>query len=596
MTTFVGQWLKNRTLATRVVLSTLAVLVPAVGLLVAYLVHATRENTIDQSVGHARSTIHQFQTLREYYTAHVIKKVRGQTTLRVGEDHKTREDTVPLPATMIHDLSDEFARSAEGAQFKLYSSFPFPGRSQRVLDEFGREALTHFQSAADDTFVRVVKVNGEDVVRVAVADRMTSSACVDCHNSHAQSPKKDWKLGEVRGVLEITTPIGTELRRNEATVRNASLFILGGGAGAICLVCLVLRFVSARLRRTVVVLEAVAEGDLSQRLDMDGKDEVSAMGIALDRALNTMSDTIRSIGQNAEALSGSGEELAAVSQQLGANAEETSAQAGVVSAAAQQVSASAQTVAAGVEEMNAATREIANNAHEATTVASTAVRMVETTNLTVAKLGASSSEIGQVIKVITSIAEQTNLLALNATIEAARAGEAGKGFAVVAHEVKELAKETARATEDIGRKIEAIQRDSKAAVEAIGQIGTIITQIHGSQTTIAGAVEEQTATTSEITRNVSEAAKGSAEIAHNITAVAEAAQSTTEGASQTQQAAADLARMANELQRLVAQFSYTGHSPVRVMDDDRDAEEPVAPSARRAAATRNGRGAARVRV
>ena len=146
------------------------------------------------------------------------------------------------------------------------------------------------------------------------------------------------------------------------------------------------------------------------------------------------------------------------------------------------------------------------------------------TNATVAKLGESSAEIGNVIKVITSIAQQTNLLALNATIEAARAGEAGKGFAVVANEVKELAKQTAKATEDISRKIEAIQNDTKGAVEAIAQIGKIINQINDIQNTIASAVEEQTATTGEISRNVAEAAKGSNEIAQNITGVAQAAQ------------------------------------------------------------------------
>jgi methyl-accepting chemotaxis protein len=178
------------------------------------------------------------------------------------------------------------------------------------------------------------------------------------------------------------------------------------------------------------------------------------------------------------------------------------------------------------------------------------------TNTTVAKLGESSAEIGNVVKVITSIAQQTNLLALNATIEAARAGEAGKGFAVVANEVKELAKQTAKATEDISRKIEAIQTDTKGAVEAIGKIGQIINQINDLQNTIASAVEEQTATTGEIGRNVVEAAKGSNEIAHNITGVAQAAQSTTEGASETKRAADDLSRMANDLQRLVGQFKF----------------------------------------
>ena len=284
------------------------------------------------------------------------------------------------------------------------------------------------------------------------------------------------------------------------------------------------------------------------------------LGLVISRR---MGHTITTINNNARMLAASSEELAAVSQQLSANAEETLAQTEVVSSAAQQVSSSAQTVAAGVEEMNSTITEISGNAQEATKVASTAVRMAEATNRTVARLGESSTEIGQVIKVITSITEQTNLLALNATIEAARAGEAGKGFAVVAHEVKELAKETARATEDVGRKIEAIQRDSKAAVEAIAQIGAIINQIHMSQTTIASAVEEQTATTNEITRNVSEAAKGSTEIARNITAVAEAARSTSEGAGQTQQLAVELSHMAAELRQFVNQFNSASFSSQR---------------------------------
>ena len=193
--------------------------------------------------------------------------------------------------------------------------------------------------------------------------------------------------------------------------------------------------------------------------------------------------------------------------------------------------------------------------------------VAETTNLTIAKLGESSTEIGNVIKVITSIAEQTNLLALNATIEAARAGEAGKGFAVVAKEVKELAKETAKATEDISQKIETIQGDTRAAIEAIDEISTIINNVNDIQTTIATAVEEQTATTSEMSRGVSEAATGSSEIARNIAGVADAASNTTIGASDSQKAAAELARMAADLQALVGDFQIEQHA-----DGDQDAD------------------------
>ena len=258
------------------------------------------------------------------------------------------------------------------------------------------------------------------------------------------------------------------------------------------------------------------------------------------------------VNEAAHNLSSSASQLTSLSQALGANAEETSAQANVVSAASEEVSTNVQTVATGAEEMSASIREIAKNASEAARVALAAVKLAESTNQTVAKLGDSSADVGKVIKVITSIAQQTNLLALNATIEAARAGEAGKGFAVVANEVKELAKETAKATEDISQKIEAIQSDTRGAVQAIGQIADVIHQINDISNTIASAVEEQTATTNEITRNVTEAARGSAEIAHNITGVAQAAKSTTEGATDILQASGLLAKLAADLQALVA--------------------------------------------
>jgi methyl-accepting chemotaxis protein len=255
-----------------------------------------------------------------------------------------------------------------------------------------------------------------------------------------------------------------------------------------------------------------------------------------------------------QTLASAAQELTSVSQQMASNSEETASQASVVSAAAEQVSRNVGTVASATEEMGASIKEIAKNAHEAARVATAAVKVADKTNATISKLGESSAEIGNVIKVITSIAQQTNLLALNASIEAARAGEAGKGFAVVANEVKELAKQTAKATEDIGRKIEAIQTDTKGAVEAIGQIGTIISQINDIQSTIASAVEEQTATTAEISRNVSEAALGSREIAQNVMGVAQAARGTTEGAANTKTSAEELARMATELQHLVTKL------------------------------------------
>ncbi len=306
-----------------------------------------------------------------------------------------------------------------------------------------------------------------------------------------------------------------------------------------------------------LLAKAAVDGKLAVRADAaKHQGEFRKIIEGFNNTLDTVVGPLKFAANQASSLASSAEELTAVSGQMASNAEETATQANVVSAASEQVSKNVTVVASGSEQMQTSIREISKSANEAAKVAKTAVGVAETTNNTIAKLGESSVEIGKVIKVITSIAQQTNLLALNATIEAARAGEAGKGFAVVANKVKELAKETAKATEDIGQKIEAIQADTKGAVQAIGEISSIINQINDISNNIASAVEEQTVTTNEIGRNVGEAAKGTGEIAKNIGGVAVAAQNTTKGAGDTQKAAQALSTMAAQLQTLVSKFTF----------------------------------------
>jgi methyl-accepting chemotaxis protein len=339
--------------------------------------------------------------------------------------------------------------------------------------------------------------------------------------------------------------------------RTLSIALLVGGAVlALAIGWWVARALARGVGRVQKVAEALAAGDLTASSDLTSRDELGRMGAALDSAVGELRVLMGTVVSSADAVAASSEELSASSAQISASAEETSAQSGVVAGAAAEVSRSVQTVAAGAEEMGASIREIASNATQASEVAARAVEAAASTSATIAKLGDSSAEIGNVVKVITSIAEQTNLLALNATIEAARAGEAGKGFAVVANEVKELAQETAKATEDIAKRVEAIQGDTGAAVTAIEEISAIVAQISDRQTTIASAVEEQTATTNEMARSVQEAAGGAGQIADNITGVSTAADSTTQALTQTRTAVDELSRMAADLRTTVSRFTY----------------------------------------
>ena len=795
--------------------------VSIVGLII-YISNASLTNTIDASKENAVSIIDQYKTLRGYYVKSIVKKVKGNDTgLKISYDHKTMKDGIPLPATLIHDMSELLSKkSGDNVKLKLYSEYPFPNRKNRKLDEFGKQALGFFANDPNAVFVKQEKYEGVDVVRVAVADKMVAQACVNCHNSRPDTPKDDWKLNDVRGVLEIISPIGTQLANNSAMLNkvigitlfavilvvlmvvgiwfimksikktetetakivsmmensvSATLFadnnfvvqyvnpesqkllemlkdvlpvkpedVLGQSIDIFhknpqeqrkllgdprnlpysSMVCLgeetisltasavldqnrnylgpmiswdlvtdsikrekevsrlagfvennpgnmmsadrdfvidyinpasisVLKTIEEYLpikvseivgqsidvfhknpahQRKILsdpdnlpmtafigvgpellklsvsanidtdgnylgpmvdwgivteqiakekeaeaaterevkmaeqlkdkvdsmltVVDSAANGDLTNTIDVKGDDAIGKMGEGLAKFLSDIRSNISNIADMAKKLTGSSEEMNAVSQEMAGNSEETTAQANVVSDASSEISKNVQTVATGTEEMGASIKEIAQNANEAARVAANAVKVAETANTTVGKLGDSSAEIGQVIKVITSIAEQTNLLALNATIEAARAGEAGKGFAVVANEVKELANQTAKATDEISSKIQAIQTDTEGAVDAIGEISMVINQINDISKTIASAVEEQTATTAEISRNVNEAATGSEEISRNISGVAQAAQDTSAGIDRNQVAANELADMAAELQKLVSRFKY----------------------------------------
>lgn len=202
-------------LAAKITLPIAALFIAGVIVVALLIPELLKSNTIAEATLAAEETVAQFKTLRKYYVENVISKVIGKSDVRASADHAGAERTIPLPATLIHDMSERL--EGRGTSLKLYSGFPFPNRSDRVLDDFGKNAWEFLNANPDDVFTSEVEQNGRNILRVAIADRMVAQACVACHNSHPQTPKTGWKVGDVRGVLEVDIDISNRFASGKAT-------------------------------------------------------------------------------------------------------------------------------------------------------------------------------------------------------------------------------------------------------------------------------------------------------------------------------------------------------------------------------------------
>ncbi len=506
----------------------------------------TRSESVEQAgLTTGRAVANQVVTLRSFYTAEIASRAK-KAGMQLGFDFRDKENTLPLPATLVKALGESMAKEYAGTDVRLMSRYPFPNRAGTVkLDEFQTNALAALEKDSKSPQHRVEEINGRLSVRYAVADVM-KEGCVACHNSHPQSPKTDWKVGDVRGIVEVVVPVDQVEQSISRSSLTLILLILGGfGVLGALLYVLTQRVVSRPLFDAAQRMERVAAGDLSDPPVRRGTDEVGQLFGSLQAMTAKLRATVGQVRQSAESIEGASGEVAAGNQDLSSRTE--------LAAANLQQTAASMTQLTGTVQHTADSAQTANQlAQSATEVAERGGAVVHQVVATMDEINASSKKIADIIGVIDGIAFQTNILALNAAVEAARAGEQGRGFAVVAGEVRSLAQRSAEAAREIkgliGTSVERVETGSRLVQDAGATMGDIVASVKRVSNIIG-----------EISAASSEQRGGIGQVGNAVNQLDQMTQQNAALVEEGAAAAESLKEQAQTLTRLVATFRLQAH-------------------------------------